>query len=120
MRRVLSGVALAQIHPMSNITRDNSIGLERLIINNDLSRAEIYLHGAHVTQFQPRDAKNPVLWMSKKSLFQKDKAIRGGVPLCFPWFGPNAKNPSAPQHGFARLSEWSIESVESGEAGAEI
>src|SRR5206468_3473836 len=53
-------------------------------------------------------------WMSAKSLFRPDKAIRGGVPICFPWFGPKADDPKAAQHGFARVSEWSVESQRAG------
>jgi D-hexose-6-phosphate mutarotase len=58
--------------------------------------------------------------MSKSSLFQSDKAIRGGIPICFPWFGPKADDPKAPAHGFARTRAWSIESIQHGETGAII
>jgi glucose-6-phosphate 1-epimerase len=46
--------------------------------------------------------------MSRKSVFEAGKAIRGGVPICFPWFGPHPAGPSAPPHGFARLREWTL------------
>jgi glucose-6-phosphate 1-epimerase len=70
----------------------------------------MYLHGAHVTHFQPA-GHQPVLWMSKSSLFEPNKPIRGGVPICFPWFGPREGDPKSPAHGFARLREWSVESI---------
>jgi len=104
---------------ISGVTRDRGEGnLERIRIQTDLASAEIYLHGAHVTRFHPRGSVNPVLWMSKSSLFKPDKAIRGGIPICFPWFGPKADDPKAPAHGFARTREWSLESIQPGEAGA--
>ncbi|MDR3403424.1 MAG: D-hexose-6-phosphate mutarotase [Chthoniobacter sp.] len=84
--------------------------LARLTVRSALAEAHIYLHGAHVTHFQPKD-KAPVLFMSQRSLFAADKPIRGGVPLIFPWFGPRAHHPESPAHGFARTSEWQIESL---------
>jgi glucose-6-phosphate 1-epimerase len=85
-------------------------GLPRVRVTSPAAEAEVYLHGAHVTHFQPRGHK-PVLFMSAASLFDPAKAIRGGVPLVFPWFGPNAANPRAPQHGFARTTTWTIRDV---------
>jgi D-hexose-6-phosphate mutarotase len=102
---------------MDGVTQDRGEGnLERIRISTDLASAEIYLHGAHVTHFQPRDSAHPVLWMSKSSVFRSEKAIRGGVPICFPWFGPKADDPNAPAHGFARTRQWKIESAEPGRA----
>lgn len=85
-------------------------GLLRLAINSPLASAHIYLHGAHVTHFQPKVAA-PVLFMSRQSYFAPGKPIRGGVPLIFPWFGPRAGYPDAPAHGFARTNEWTVESL---------
>ena len=86
-------------------------GLERLAISSSLGQAEIYLHGAHITAWQPAGA-TPVIWMSRESLFTRDKAIRGGVPICFPWFGAHAADTGAPMHGFARLRDWSLSAAE--------
>jgi glucose-6-phosphate 1-epimerase len=88
-------------------------GLTCARLQTDLASAEIYLHGAHVTHFQPRGAAQPILWLSKSSVFKPSKAIRGGVPICFPWFGPKADDPNAPAHGFARTREWALESIQS-------
>ena len=85
-------------------------GLTRLTIKSAAADAEIYLHGAHVTRFDPR-GQPPVLFMSAKSQFAPGKPIRGGVPICFPWFGSKADDAKAPAHGFARLMEWHVESV---------
>jgi glucose-6-phosphate 1-epimerase len=87
-------------------------GLTRAILKTPRSEAHIYLHGAHVTHFA-KSGERPVLFMSKESLFQPDKAIRGGVPLIFPWFGARQPDPTgkSPMHGFARVAEWSVESA---------
>ena len=82
-------------------------GLTKAVIATPVASGEIYLHGAHVTSWQPA-GHEPVLWMSRSSLFQSGKPIRGGVPICFPWFGPHASDPSAPAHGFARTALWEI------------
>lgn len=79
-------------------------GLPRIEIDNPLGAAHIYLHGAHVSHFQPA-GQAPVLWMSAQSWFAEGKPIRGGVPLCWPWFGPREGLPS---HGFARLRPWTL------------
>jgi D-hexose-6-phosphate mutarotase len=89
-------------------------GLPLIRVSAAQGEAEIYLHGAHVTAFRPR-GQEPVLFMSGKSLFQPGKPIRGGVPICFPWFGAKPDDPAAGQHGFARLREWSIQSATAAE-----
>ena len=85
--------------------------LPRVTVTSDLATAEIYLHGAHLTHFQPAGAK-PVLFMSSESQFDAAKPIRGGVPVIFPWFGPRAGAPESPMHGFARIRSWQLESSE--------
>ncbi|MCF6257587.1 MAG: D-hexose-6-phosphate mutarotase [Gammaproteobacteria bacterium] len=82
-------------------------GLPRVQITNRLATAEVYLHGGHITAFQPQGSE-PVLWMSPLAQFQHDKAIRGGVPIIWPWFGPHAIDKHKPQHGFARTMEWRV------------
>jgi glucose-6-phosphate 1-epimerase len=85
-------------------------GLIRAIVATPQAGAQVYLHGAHVTHYQPR-GERPVLFMSARSWFEPGKPIRGGVPIVFPWFGPRAGDPAAPAHGFARLAEWRMESA---------
>jgi glucose-6-phosphate 1-epimerase len=82
-------------------------GLPVAIIRNQYATAIISLYGAHVLSYIPSGEKE-LLWMSTKSLFKEGKAIRGGIPLCFPWFGKHLTDPSLPQHGFARLSMWEV------------
>ncbi len=82
-------------------------GLLRAVVNTPASQGELVLQGAHVTNWKPA-GHQPVLWLSQKSHFEKGKPIRGGVPICFPWFGPNAEDGTLPAHGFARLIEWEM------------
>lgn len=89
---------------------DGPGGLVRAVIANKLATATVYLHGAHVAEYQPA-GQRPVLFMSAKSLFDPAKPIRGGVPFIFPWFGPRAGDAAAPLHGFARVCPWSVEST---------
>jgi D-hexose-6-phosphate mutarotase len=92
-------------------------GLERLVLGAGNAEALVYLHGAHVAHYQPRGAR-PVLWVSRESRFESGRPIRGGVPICFPWFGPKAGAPDAPLHGFARIRPWTLRSVAPGPGGA--
>jgi D-hexose-6-phosphate mutarotase len=85
-------------------------GLERLVLSASDGEAIVYLQGAHVAHFQPKREK-PVLWMSAEGRFEAGKPIRGGVPICFPWFGPKAGSPEAPLHGFARILPWTVAAV---------
>ena len=85
--------------------------LPRLEIGTPAGAAEIYLHGAHVTRWQPSHTEAPVLWVSEHSFWEDGKPIRGGVPICFPWFGPHGSGPSAPAHGFGRLADWTLVSA---------
>jgi D-hexose-6-phosphate mutarotase len=76
-------------------------------VRNRHAAATVSLYGAQVLAFQPHD-RRPVLWRSERSLYQPGKAIRGGVPICWPWFGPHPSDPSKPAHGFARTAVWSV------------
>jgi D-hexose-6-phosphate mutarotase len=79
-------------------------GLPKVVVTTKTSTAEIYLHGAHVTHFQ-KNGEPPLIFMSRKSYFAPDKAIRGGVPICFPWFGPRDGDFG---HGFVRFTAWEL------------
>jgi len=83
-------------------------GLVRAVISTPLAEADLYLQGAHLNHWTPH-GQRPVLFVSPKSLFMPGKAIRGGVPVIFPWFGPRSDGKSGPAHGFARTLEWTLE-----------
>ncbi len=91
-------------------------GLTRAQITLPAGKATVYLHGAHVTHWQPA-GQAPVLWLSELSAFAPGKPIRGGIPVCFPWFandtGNHARSASGeakpgPSHGFARIEDWEL------------
>lgn len=86
-------------------------GLAMVRIATPECRGEIYLHGAQVTKWAPAHERD-VLWVSQKSKWERGRAIRGGIPVCFPWFGSRRDGGAAPQHGFARLKEWELKSVD--------
>ena len=89
---------------------DNPAGLVRAAISTPLAEADTYLQGAHVAHWTPA-GQRPVLFTSSRSLFLPGKAIRGGVPVIFPWFGARGGGKPGPAHGFARTAQWSVESA---------
>lgn len=82
-------------------------GYKYIEIRNDSAEAKIALQGAHLFHYKVKD-RPPLLWVSEKAYFEEGKAIRGGVPVCFPWFGKNRENTALPQHGFARTALWKV------------
>jgi len=76
-------------------------------VSNKYADADICLYGAHVTSFRPQNSID-VLWMSPDSNFEIGTPIRGGIPVCFPWFGPHKTDPEKPMHGFGRLMYWEV------------
>jgi len=92
-------------------------GLGFVEVNTPLARARVCLQGAHLTEWQPAGAAEPVIWLSQAARFASGKSIRGGVPVCWPWFGPHASEAGFPAHGFARTVPWQLQAVEQGEDG---
>jgi D-hexose-6-phosphate mutarotase len=78
--------------------------LPKIEVNSDGARAEIYLHGAHVTDFQ-LNGQPPLLFTSQCSRFARHQPIRGGIPIILPWFGAREGEPA---HGFGRLVDWEL------------
>jgi D-hexose-6-phosphate mutarotase len=78
-----------------------------LEITTAWSTAEIYLHGAHVTNFKKHD-EPPLLFLSQCSRFEASQPIRGGIPVIFPWFGPRE---GMSMHGYARIKLWELKEV---------
>jgi len=82
-------------------------GLAVAEIANAHATAMVALQGAHVMTYEPRD-QEPVLWLSRYAKFAPGKSIRGGVPVCWPWFGPHPDDAGKPAHGFARTVLWEV------------
>lgn len=103
--------------PLTTILRDE---LTLLSSSTQVGELTAALQGAHLVTWQPRHTPQPVLYLSPRSQFATGKPIRGGVPLCFPWFGPKADDPGAPMHGFARTHSWKLERAELAPDGAAL
>ncbi|CAQ84065.1 MULTISPECIES: D-hexose-6-phosphate mutarotase [Photorhabdus] len=88
-----------QISP--SISQRNMDELPLIVISHPKVRGAISLQGAHLIAWQPR-GQEPGLWLSKKAVFKAGSAIRGGIPICWPWFG----SIGTPSHGFARILPW--------------
>ncbi len=76
-------------------------GLPAVRVSNQGASALVYLQGAQLAEWRPA-GQEPVIWMSENAVYQAGKALRGGVPICFPWFGAHSEHKEFPAHGFAR------------------
>ena len=83
-------------------------GLPMIEITTPQARARIAVQGAQVLEWQPV-GQPPVLWLSRAAVYQVGKGVRGGVPICWPWFG--AGEPGKPAHGFVRTRMWQVREV---------
>jgi dihydroxy-acid dehydratase len=88
--------------------RSGAGGLTYVDIDNHGGRATICLQGAHVVSFRPKSQQEPVVWVSDAAKFAPGKSIRGGAPVCWPWFGAHAAEAGYPAHGFARTVDWEV------------
>ncbi|MGR5380253.1 D-hexose-6-phosphate mutarotase [Vibrio harveyi] len=93
--------ALTVLSDNVTIVEVDQVKVVRVI--HEKATAGIALHGGHVVSFTPA-GKEDLIWMSEKALFDGKAALRGGIPVCWPWFGRIA----APAHGFARTAEWEL------------
>lgn len=114
--------------------RDDASGLIVAEISNPQASASLCLQGAHLMTWRPRSQSAPVIWLSRDARLAAGKSIRGGVPVCWPWFGAHAAEPGFasgetsavpgfasgetpavprfPAHGYARTAPWQV--IESG------
>lgn len=81
--------------------------IPRLVIQNQQASAEISLQGAHLLSWIPAGEED-VIWLSPEATFAQGKSVRGGIPICWPWFGVHETKPSYPAHGFARTVLWRV------------
>jgi glucose-6-phosphate 1-epimerase len=89
---------------------DGPGGLPFLRVETDRCRARLTSYGAQLCEWTPA-GQSAVLFMSPRAVFATGTAIRGGVPICFPWFGPHPSDPTKPAHGFARTRTWQVAGV---------
>ncbi|WP_158107159.1 D-hexose-6-phosphate mutarotase [Vibrio furnissii] len=93
--------ALTVLSDCVTVVEHDQVKIVRVI--HDKATAGIALHGGHVVSFQPAGQPD-LIWMSDAAVFDGKAALRGGIPVCWPWFGRLAN----PGHGFARTSEWQL------------
>lgn len=82
-------------------------GLVIAVVTNEQADAQIALQGAQVLQWSPKK-HDPVIWLSSDAKYARGKSVRGGIPVCWPWFGPHVTDPALPSHGFARTNDWEV------------
>lgn len=87
------------------------------LIDTPACTAEVQDQGAQVVRWTPTGAE-PVLYVSTAARFETGRSIRGGVPICWPWFGPGRAGGMEPSHGFVRTAPWEL--VEQVEVGDEV
>lgn len=93
------GVALGRAH-----------GVDAILVDTPAARAEILLDGAHVTSYVPA-GQTDLLWLSPASAFGPGAAVRGGIPLVGPWFGPGRDGSRSVKHGWLRTLRWELASA---------
>lgn len=102
--------------------------LPALRVRNHHADALIALQGAQVLEYTPR-GQQPVLWLSETAEFRRGAAVRGGIPVCWPWFGDLARNPEpvrtlitglAPAHGLVRARDWTLSNIVETDTHTEI
>jgi glucose-6-phosphate 1-epimerase len=99
-----------------NLPAENYPVLE---IDHPSCRARVALHGAHVMEWQP-SGHGPVLYCSPETVLRAGKAIRGGIPICWPWFNAHPTDPSKPAHGIARSRFWMLTDAQDGGESVEL
>ena len=105
-----------QISPSARLTGSDFPMIE---IDHAVCRARVALHGAQVLEWAPADEAE-VLYVSPDAIFREGKAIRGGIPICWPWFGAHPSEENAPFHGIARTRPWRLLSAEEDAAGVTL
>jgi D-hexose-6-phosphate mutarotase len=100
---------LNQRYALSNQLHFHALSDDYIIaeIANQYAEARIALQGGHILTYQAR-GEAPLLWVSQDAKFAAGKSVRGGVPICWPWFGAHATESTFPAHGHARTTPWQV------------
>lgn len=80
-----------------------------VVLGNQLAECKISLWGGHIVSYRPENSEYDVFWLGELNKFDNERAIRGGVPICWPRVAEEKLNGELPRHGFARISEWKLE-----------
>jgi len=95
-------------------------GMPLILISNQSASAVISLHGGQILSYKPSKEAEDLLFLSSKSLYADGKAIRGGIPVCWPWFGPDPKGLQRPNHGFVRSHCWTVQKIEASDEQTKV
>ena len=95
-------------------------GMPLILISNQSASAVISLHGGQILSYKPCKEAEDLLFLSSKSLYADGKAIRGGIPVCWPWFGPDPKGLQRPNHGFVRSHCWTVQTIEASDEQTKV
>lgn len=90
-------------------SQDTENTLPVLAIETSQFSAAIAIQGAQLLTFNRKQDDKPLLWCSPNALFKQGKAVRGGIPICFPWFGAHPTDNTKPNHGFVRDNDWQLQ-----------
>ena len=96
---------------------EGSGGLAMIRVSTPKAKALISIHAGQVLSYQPTDEED-LLFLSNKACYQNGKAIKGGAPICWPWFGPDPEGKGRPGHGFVRNRAWKVTSTQAIANGA--
>ncbi|MCK5335914.1 MAG: D-hexose-6-phosphate mutarotase [Gammaproteobacteria bacterium] len=110
---------IEQLNKSFSIQNENTVlyfnpgegNIPQVEIKNQLASARISLQGAHLLSWIP-EGEEDVIWLSEDASFAAGKSVRGGIPICWPWFGAHESNASFPAHGYARTVMWQVTSTE--------
>jgi len=83
-------------------------GFPLIKIDNEHASAEICSYAGQVLSYRPEGDKDDLLFVSQQANFKPGKAIKGGIPVCWPWFGPDSEARGRPDHGFVRARQWTL------------
>ncbi|MES2735209.1 MAG: D-hexose-6-phosphate mutarotase [Verrucomicrobiota bacterium] len=104
----------------ASITLSEAIpGYPTFTVNHATCTARVALNGAHVMEWTPT-GHSPVLYLSPEAVLEPGKPIRGGIPVCWPWFNAHPSDASKPMHGFARNRPWTLMEASESEEGVKM
>ena len=98
---------------------DHHAGYPIVEIQHREANGRIALHGGHVLEWMPAHS-GPVLYMSPQAVWEQGKPIRGGIPVCWPWFGPHPSDSTKPAHGLVRTMMWELDRARESASGVDL
>ncbi|MBI3143757.1 MAG: D-hexose-6-phosphate mutarotase [Pseudogulbenkiania sp.] len=91
-------------------------GVTLLTLAHERFSARLSLLGGQLLDYT-RHGEPPLLYLSPRAVLQPGQATRGGIPLCWPWFGAHPDDEAAPAHGVARQQSWTLQAVTRDDSG---